>query len=288
MRPALPAFPLAVLLLLLAVPPAASPATVTLAPPQAEPEKFGAQDDFPYFTAPAGAKISGTSTYGEPLDITVKGSDPETRLVGLGYKIKTYSPPPSLSPFEFERTYREALAQAGWTVKPPPPGTRLGEAGIVANYRKNGRDLWLTALRGADDGKTGLTVKVADLGAQDWGNRLDQDCRLPLYGIVFDLDQATLHPDSAAVLEKARAVLGARPGLEIEVQGHTDNAGQSDRNLELSAARARAVAAWLTAHGIAEGRLAVRGYGAALPIAANTTPAGRAINRRVELVKNGC
>jgi OmpA-OmpF porin, OOP family len=287
MRPAVSAALIALLLLIVAAPLAAA-ATVPLTPPEPHPEKFGAQDDFPYFTAPAGAKISGTSTYGEPLDVTVQGSDPETMLIGSGYQIKTYTPPPALSRFEFETIYRAALAEAGWTVKPPAPGTQLGEAGIVAHYQKNGRDIWLTASRGADDSNTGLTVKVADLGAEDWGKRLDQDCRLQLYGVTFDFNKDTLRPDSAAVLEKARALLVARPDLKVEVQGHTDNVGQSDYNLKLSEARARAVVGWLKSHGIAEDRLSARGYGASIPIADNGTDAGRAINRRVELVKSGC
>jgi OmpA-OmpF porin, OOP family len=263
-------------------------AGVTLTPPQAQPEKFGAQDDFPYFTAPAGAKISGTSTFGEPLDVTVQGTDQEQVLIGTGYKIKTYTPPPSLSRFEFETLYRAALAKAGWTVKPPPPGTQLGEAGIVANYNKNGRNLWLTASRGADDSNIGLTVKVADVGAEDWGNRLDQDCRLPLYGITFDFNKDTLRPDSFPLLEKARAALAARPTVKIEVQGHTDNVGQADYNLKLSEARAKAVVGWLVGKGIPADRLTSRGYGASVPIADNGSPAGRAINRRVELVSPAC
>lgn len=297
MRPAVSAT-LTVLLLLLASAPLAGlqgdlieiggpAAAVTLTPPQAQPETFGAQDDFPYFAAPAGAQISGTSTYGEPLDVTVAGTDPEPLLVGTGYKIKTYTPP-SLSRSEFDKTYRAALAKAGWTVKPPPPGKQPGEAGIVAHYQQNGRNIWLTAHRGADGTNTGLAIKVADLGAEDWGKKLDQECRLPLYGITFDFDQDSLLPDSFGVLEKARAALAARPNLKVEVQGHTDNVGQSGDNLKLSEARARAVLAWLTAHGIAADRLTARGYGASIQVAVNTSAAGRAMNRRVELVKTGC
>jgi len=267
---------------------AAPGSAVALPPPGPKPEQVGPQQDFPFFPAPAGATLSGTSTYGEPLDVTVGGIDRETALVGNGYLIKTYTPPASLSRFEFEKTYREALAKAGWTVKPPAPGTPLGEGGIVAHYTAGGRDLWLVASRGADNSTTGMAVKVADLGAEDWGGKLDTDCRLPLYGVTFDFDKATLRPESFPILEKAAAVLAARAGLAVEVQGHTDNVGQDDYNQKLSQERAKAVAAWLSGHGIAASRLAAKGYGKARPIADNASDAGRAINRRVELVRAGC
>ncbi len=267
---------------------AAPAAPLALKPPAAQPETVGPQEDFPYFTAPAGAKISGTSTFDDPLPVTVSGIDPEPVLVGNGYQVKSYTPPPSLSRFEFETVYRAALAKAGWTVKPPPPGSQVGESGIVAHYLGNGRNIWLLASRGADDSDIGLTVKVADLGAEDWGKKLAENCRLPLYGVTFEFNQATLRPDAAALLEKARGVLAARPSLAIEVQGHTDNVGQDDYNLKLSQDRAQAVAAWLAAHGIAAARLTAKGYGETQPIADNRSDAGRAVNRRVELVDTAC
>ncbi len=264
-------------------------AMVTLVAPRPQPEKIGPKDDFPYFGRPAGAEISGTSNVNEPLNVTVGGIDRETMLVGSGYVVKTYTPPASLSRFEFESTYREALSKAGWTVKPITPGTKIGDGGeIVAHYVENGRNLWLTAGRGADNGNTGLAVKVADLGAEDWGKRLDTGCRLTLSGVTFDFNKDTLRPDSIALLEKAKEVLAARPALSVEVQGHTDNVGGDEANQKLSAARAEAVRKWLVAHGIDAARLSARGYGKTAPIADNGTDAGRAKNRRVDLVRAGC
>lgn len=263
-------------------------ATITLKAPAATPETIGPQDDFPYFAVPAGARISGTSTYGEPLDVKIPGSNGEPQLVGTGYLIKSYTPPPSLSRFEFEKTYREALAKAGWQVAPLAPGTAMGEGGIVAHYLKDGRNIWLVAGRGADDSNIGLTVKVADLGAEDWGRKLDEDCRLPLYGINFDFAQATLRPDSFPLLEKARDLLKKRQEIAVEVAGHTDGVGQDGDNLKLSLARAQAVAAWLAQNGVAAARLEAKGYGETQPVADNNSDAGRAVNRRVELVKKGC
>lgn len=264
-------------------------AALALEAPAPRPERIGPQDDFPYFGRPAGAVISGTSNVAEPLDVTVGGVDRETVLVGQGYVLKYYTPPASLSRFEFETTYREALAKAGWAVKPLAQGKKVGEGeALVAHYAANGRNLWLVANRGADDGNTGLTVKVADLGSEDWGKRLDSGCRLTLSGVTFDFNKDTLRPDSVELLEKAKEVLAARPALSIEVQGHTDNVGGDDANQKLSAARAEAVRRWLVAHGIEAGRLSARGYGKTAPIADNKTDLGRAKNRRVDLVRVGC
>ncbi len=262
-------------------------AVLVLRPPQAQAERIGPAEDFPYFSPPAGAVLSGTTTVDGPLDVTSPGAT-EPELAGTRYLVKTYTPPASLSRFELESTYRAALAAAGWTVQPLPAGAKVGEGQVVAHYGGNGRDLWLVAGRGADNGPTGLVVKVADVGGEDWGGRLDQSCRLPLYGLHFDTNQATLRPDSVPLLEKARAVLAARGSVAVEVQGHTDSAGAGDANLRLSAARAETVRSWLAAHGIAASRLTAKGYGEGAPRADNGTSEGRALNRRVELVRAGC
>ena len=73
------------------------------------------------------------------------------------------------------------------------------------------------------------------------------------------------------------------PDINVEVSGHTDNTGASATNLRLSQARADAVRAYLATKGVAPERMVAKGYGPAQPIAPNTTSAGRAQNRRVEL-----
>lgn len=264
---------------------AAGPGLV-LAPPAAKPEAFGDRDDFPYLGKIAGSVLSGTSQQNEPLDVTA-GGDRETVLVGSAYRLKTYRPPSSLSRLDFETQYRDALAKAGWTVK-PPVGGKPGEGSVAAHYAKNGRDVWAVLGRGADDSDIGIGVKVADVGAEDWGARLQKDCRLPLYGVTFDFNKDILKPDSAPVLEKAAALLKARPALKVEVQGHTDNVGGDAANLQLSNARAASVMRWLAAHGIAQDRLTSKGFGKTHPVADNGSEAGRARNRRVELVVPSC
>ena len=73
--------------------------------------------------------------------------------------------------------------------------------------------------------------------------------------------------------------------LKIEIQGHTDNTGSAENNLDLSKRRAETVKAFLLTYGIGSPRMVPRGYGEEKSIAPNDTEESRALNRRVELVR---
>lgn len=105
-----------------------------------------------------------------------------------------------------------------------------------------------------------------------------------LYGIYFDPDSARLKPDSDKTLNEILNALKAGPTLKLQVAGHTDATNTDDYNLKLSQQRAEAVVAWLVARGATAANLSARGYGESQPVADNATTAGRALNRRVELV----
>lgn len=104
--------------------------------------------------------------------------------------------------------------------------------------------------------------------------------------IEFETAQDVILPASTPVLEEALGVLKQAPQLSITINGHTDSRGDAAANKDLSARRARAVAQWFQGHGIEAGRLASAGYGAEKPIDTNDTEAGRAKNRRVEIIAN--
>lgn len=95
-----------------------------------------------------------------------------------------------------------------------------------------------------------------------------------------------IKPESEPILAQVADLLGANPELKLKIQGHTDNVGSRDENLKLSAERARSVVTYLVErHKVSSERLSSEGLGDTVPVADNRTEAGRAQNRRVELVK---
>jgi len=108
---------------------------------------------------------------------------------------------------------------------------------------------------------------------------------LVLKGVNFPSNQATLTPQSHAVLDEVARSLKDWPEVRVEVAGHTDSQNSEAYNQKLSERRAQAVMDYLVARGIDRSRLVAKGYGEAQPIADNRTADGRGANRRVELRK---
>lgn len=108
--------------------------------------------------------------------------------------------------------------------------------------------------------------------------------KIVLRGVHFAFDSAVLRPEAAPILGDALAILRENPALRVEVRGYTDDVGSAAYNQKLSLRRADAVRAFLQADGVSSDRLSVAGFGKSDPIAPNDTPAGRAQNRRVEIV----
>ncbi|HUO78588.1 MAG TPA: OmpA family protein [Steroidobacteraceae bacterium] len=257
--------------------------TVTLAPPARAPETFREQDNFPYLTPLPGARRadSAPEPIDEPLDVTTP-ADNEPHLVGSRYSTKRYEGPSGLSNLAFVSTYGPALRAAGWKILQQSEGLGMGNGIIVAHYEQNGRDLWLKLVSGSAE----WAASVADVG--QGLRQIATSCRVPVYGLNFDFNRATLRADAEPVLGQVLALFNSMPALSAEIGGHTDNVGKPDYNLQLSADRADAVKSWLVAHGVSASRLSTHGYGAALPVVANDSDAHRARNRRVELKKAGC
>jgi outer membrane protein OmpA-like peptidoglycan-associated protein/tetratricopeptide (TPR) repeat protein len=103
-----------------------------------------------------------------------------------------------------------------------------------------------------------------------------------LKNIFFDTDKYILKDESLAELDKLLGLLRKNPNLKIQINGHTDNIGSAEHNLELSRNRAKAVNEFLVQHGIEAARLSFAGFGFSQPIDVNTTDQGRANNRRTE------
>ncbi len=103
--------------------------------------------------------------------------------------------------------------------------------------------------------------------------------------IQFDTAKAELKADGQAAVREIALLLRQDPALKLSIEGHTDNVGAAADNKKLSQARAEAVLKAVLAQGIAASRLSAAGKGQEVPVADNRTEAGRASNRRVELVK---
>lgn len=116
-------------------------------------------------------------------------------------------------------------------------------------------------------------------------NDIERTGHATIYGIYFDTGKAEVKPKSRQALGAIAKLLKGKPGLKLYVVGHTDNAGTLDYNMGLSRRRADAVVSVLEKqYGIAAARLRPEGVGPLAPVLANTSKAGRAKNRRVELV----
>ena len=105
--------------------------------------------------------------------------------------------------------------------------------------------------------------------------------------VLFDTGQYTLKPDTKISLAKVAGILQAYPGLKLQVEGYTDSVGGDEYNQKLSENRASAVRDFLVAQGVKMNNITAAGYGKNDPVADNGTAAGRAQNRRVQLVVSG-
>ena len=104
-----------------------------------------------------------------------------------------------------------------------------------------------------------------------------------LEGVSFESGSARLQPGSYVQLDSIAKVLLANPRQRVEIGGHTDNSGTPADNQHLSTLRAEAVRNYLVAKGVPYQQMVARGYGATMPRTPDTTPQGKAANRRVEI-----
>lgn len=158
---------------------------------------------------------------------------------------------------------------------PVPGGTALVSVGVET------RNHYVQILQAdtMDDGQVAVTL------AETMAQAIAAEGRIALDNILFDFGSAVLLPASDAPLEQIARLLNDRPDLSVYVVGHTDSIGTLEANLALSRARAQAVVDALVARfGVAAGRAVPAGVGPLAPLASNATEAGRAQNRRVEIV----
>lgn len=122
-------------------------------------------------------------------------------------------------------------------------------------------------------------------GGSDAYNKVMSEGKFIAHGIQFDVNKSVLKPESMGAINEVFSMLQKYPDLKFEIGGHTDSDGAKELNDRLSAARAEAVKNQLVQMGINASRLTVKGYGSSQPITDNSSPEGKANNRRVEFKK---
>jgi OOP family OmpA-OmpF porin len=156
-----------------------------------------------------------------------------------------------------------------------------------------GRETYASVVVSENNREITAQLTIAELGAIEnkmvdaaaMAKGLGETGHIALYGVYFDTDKAVIKPESRPTLEQIAKLLTDQPQLNVFIVGHTDSQGAFDYNLDLSKRRAEAIATELVkTYRIAQPRLRTAGVGLLAPIGSNATEAGRALNRRVELV----
>jgi outer membrane protein OmpA-like peptidoglycan-associated protein len=128
-------------------------------------------------------------------------------------------------------------------------------------------------------------VRIA-AGGRDLYDVLAADGRFTARGIQFEVNSASIRPESAEILAEIGTMLQKHPELRLSIEGHTDADGDDQHNLVLSKQRAVSVVDYLVdTFGVDAPRLEAQGFGETAPVAPNDTPEGKQENRRVELVR---
>src|SRR6185436_46959 len=150
--------------------------------------------------------------------------------------------------------------------------------------RYNSIVYWLQG--GTDDGNYYLSNLRLAVGTPDTRNKILTQNKWVTHGILFDVNSATIKPESYGTLKEMANVLNEFADLKVKIVGHTDADGKDDANLDLSKRRAAAVKETLIKEfGIDASRMDTDGKGESEPIDKNDNPAGKANNRRVEFIK---
>jgi len=199
------------------------------------------------------------------------------------------------SSLEIRRNYQNAVQQAGgkllWM---DTGGASMGE--MHFRLDKGGAEFWgnVQCWGGNASGCAGVEInlvrvaamaQVIVVSAEQIAKDMGSGGKVVFYGIYFDTDKATIKAESAPTLTEMAKWLKSNAATKVYIIGHTDMQGAADHNLKLSRDRAASVVAALTGqHGIAKDRLGAEGVGPFAPVAGNADEAGRAKNRRVEMV----
>jgi OmpA-OmpF porin, OOP family len=228
--------------------------------------------------------------------------DGEEKSVEGKYTHVKYDLCGSMSKLQIMRNYENAFKSKGWKMMLPVDPANLGWI-VTAQKSDASQDIWASV--GVDDGSgwqddAGKNLfwisfdvievqklkQQVELDESQMKKDLDANGKIVLHGINFDTGKATIKPESKPLLDEIGKLLNNNKDLKLSIEGHTDNVGGKDANQKLSESRAASVKDYLVKNaGINAARLSTKGFGDTKPVADNGTDAGKAQNRRVELVK---
>ena len=273
--------------------------------------------DHPLFSRMANYEIYGCATtafdaVGFPRPELTEWNNPEDyttvegKVHAISYKLKEGSTP--ASSLQIIRNFQNAvkkdngavLGDYGPDVFPSLSETAakyLAESPGGASYdryttmtlHKGGSEFWiyLAASEPYQDYML-LMVEKQEMKQEISVNALEKQLNndgFITYYINFDTGKATIKPESEGSINQIAALLKGVPALTVSIEGHTDNVGTAESNMKLSEERAKAVMAAVVAKGVATERMSAVGRGQDAPVADNRKEDGRALNRRVEVVK---
>jgi len=158
--------------------------------------------------------------------------------------------------------------QSGNTATGALIGAGIGGAAgaVIGNYMDRAAEEMQRDLEGARIERIGEGIKIT----------FDS-------GILFDVNKSDLQPAAKSNLTNLATILNKYDDTNILIEGHTDSDGTEEHNLQLSERRANSVQYYLVTSEVAGARMTTHGYGESQPIADNSTSAGKAQNRRVEI-----
>ncbi len=229
----------------------------------------------------------------------------EGKVHAISYKAKAGSEP--VSTLQIVRNFQNAVTKDGGEMMfeitsgnmaglPASVGRYLAESPGGTSFnacttmviQKGGAEHWIYLC--ASDAAYYMLVTLEkqtmkqEISVKDLEKKINSEGFLTFY-INFDTNRSAIKPESAGAIKQIAALLKSAPSLKVSIEGHTDNVGSPDKNKKLSEERAWSVLNAVVSQGVAAERLTALGRGQEFPVADNRSEEGRALNRRVEVVK---
>jgi len=166
--------------------------------------------------------------------------------------------------------------------------------GNIFRTTHNGKEIWIYVNSNTNStdldnyGIISIEVDVMkqEVSALDIKGSIASSGKIALYGILFDTGKSEIKSESEKTLSSVANFLKDNPEVNVYIVGHTDNVGDYALNQKLSKSRGESVKSYLVSkYGISATRLSGDGAGSICPVTSNDTEDGRALNRRVEIVK---